>query len=99
MRLVLPSWNAAQGGMVAFWWERKTRDRDPGKNPSMYRKEPRTAPFSTGRICSRAVALSFVIIAHHVSKSDVDKDTSREQIRQEENALYMSFQAHQVTIP
>jgi hypothetical protein len=55
-------------------------------------------PFSTGGICSRAVALSFVSIAHHVSKNNADKDAQREQIRPVENALYMNFQAHQVTI-
>jgi hypothetical protein len=36
------------------------------------------SPFSTGRICSRAAALSLVSIAHHISKSDADKDASRE---------------------
>ena len=70
--------NVAEGGMVAFWWERKTQDRDPGKNPSMYRKESRpTVPFSTRRICSRAASLSFVSIAHHVSKSDAYTKTLR----------------------
>jgi hypothetical protein len=32
------------------------------------------SPFSTGRICSRAVALSFVSIAYHASKSDADQE-------------------------
>jgi hypothetical protein len=31
----------------------------------------------------RAAASSVVSIAHHISKSDADKDASREQIRQE----------------
>ena len=35
----------------------------------------------------RAAALSVASIAHHISKSDADKDASREQIRQVENAL------------
>jgi hypothetical protein len=48
----------------------------------------------------RAAALSvaMISIADHISKSDADKDASREQIRQVENALYMRFQAHQVRI-
>jgi hypothetical protein len=77
MRLVLSPWSAAKVEWLLFGGREK-RDRDPEKNPSMYRKESRTAPFSTGRICSRAVALPFVSIAHHVSKSDVDKLASRE---------------------
>jgi hypothetical protein len=63
--------------MVTFFWRggEETRGRGPGENPSMYRKEPcKHSPFSTGRICSHAVALSFVSIAHHVSKSDADQE-------------------------
>jgi hypothetical protein len=36
---------------------------------------------------------------HAVNKSDADKIASREQIRPVEDGIYMSFQAHQVTIP
>jgi hypothetical protein len=93
-------WNAAQGGMVAFWWERKSRDRDPGKNPSMYRKEPRTGSFSTGRICSRAVALSFVIIAHTSAKTMSTNSLRANKFAQwKTRFILMSFQVHQVTIP
>ena len=49
----------------------------------MYRKEPGTARFRPGEFVLAQLALSFVSIARHVSKSDADKDASREQIRQE----------------
>jgi hypothetical protein len=65
------------------------------ENPGRVQERTKHNPFSTGQICMpRAAALSFVSIAHHVSKSDADKNASREQIRQMENALYTSFQAH-----
>ena len=68
---------------VTFWWERKSLD---------VQETTKEANFA------RAVALSFVTIAHHVSKGDGDKFASREQIRPVENAFCMSFQAHQLTI-
>jgi hypothetical protein len=40
------------------------------------------------RIFSYAAGLSYVSIAHHVSKSDADKDASREQIRQQWKTLF-----------
>jgi hypothetical protein len=42
-----------------------------------------TARFWQGEFVLAQLALSFVSIAHHVSKSDANKDASREQIRQE----------------
>jgi hypothetical protein len=57
---------------VTFWWERKSLD---------VQETTKEANFA------RAVALSFVTIAHHFSL-----------IRPVENAFCMSFQAHQLTI-
>jgi hypothetical protein len=67
---------------------RKSFDGCTGKNQGK-------APFSTGRIFSRAAAVSFVGIVHHVSKSDADKDASREQIRPVKNTLL----SKPITIP
>jgi hypothetical protein len=62
----------------------------------MYRKEQAQPVFHRANFFTRSY---FISIAYDVSKSDADKDASREQIPPVENALYMpSFQAHQVTI-
>jgi hypothetical protein len=64
--------------MVTFWWERKTGAEITENIPPRVQERTKLSPFSTGRICSRAAALSHVSIAHHISKSDADKDASRE---------------------
>jgi hypothetical protein len=53
----------------------------PGRDCGDVQEITKHKLFSIGRIRSGAAALSFVSIAHHVSKSDADKVVSREQIR------------------
>jgi hypothetical protein len=97
MRLGLSRWSAAKVERLLFGGRGNPGQGSRRKSLDV-QERIKHCPFSTGGICSPAVALSFVSIVHHVSKSNADKDTSRKQIRPAEKALYMNFQAHQVTI-
>jgi hypothetical protein len=76
MRLWLLSWSAAKVGWLLSGERGKPRRGIALKKSLNVQERTKHRLF-----CSRASALSFVSIAHHVSKSDADKDALRKQLR------------------
>ena len=82
MRLGLSPWSAAKVEVMVTFWRLRGKPGQRLRRTSLHVQEiTKHRLFSIGRICSGAAALSFISIAHHVSKSDADKVVSREQIR------------------